>query len=96
MLDGFTVGLMEGCFRMHDVLLDLYGQYFEKGDTDRVRMIEDVSGIQEEDLLDRKNVCVTAGASTPPYLSQQVLDTIKKYAESGILEIPEVEIDKIL
>ena len=42
MLDGFTVGLMEGCFRMHDVLLDLYGQYFEKGDTDRVRMIEDV------------------------------------------------------
>ncbi|MBR2802252.1 MAG: 4-hydroxy-3-methylbut-2-enyl diphosphate reductase [Erysipelotrichaceae bacterium] len=61
-----------------------------------VRMIEDVSGIQEEDLHDRKNVCVTAGASTPPYLSQQVLDTIKKYAESGILEIPEVEIDKIL
>ena len=40
MLDGFTVGLMEGCFRMHWVLLKILGQY--RGDEERTPMIEDV------------------------------------------------------
>ena len=40
MLDGFTVGLMEGCFRMHRVLLRLHARYRE--DDERRRMIEDV------------------------------------------------------
>ncbi len=39
MLDGFTLGLLQGCFRMHDVLLGLY-----RGETDeaRLKMISDV------------------------------------------------------
>ena len=40
MLDGFTVGLLEGCFRMHRVLLRLYTLY--QHDTERCRMVEDV------------------------------------------------------
>ena len=39
MLDGFTVGLMEGCFRMHEVLLRIYREY---DDPARRRMILDV------------------------------------------------------
>ena len=40
MLDGFTTGLMEGCFRMHDVLLRLQDRY--ENDPERARMVDDV------------------------------------------------------
>ena len=40
MLDGFTAGLLEGCFRMHAVLLKLHEEY--KDDLARARMTEDV------------------------------------------------------
>lgn len=62
----------------------------------KVRMIEMASQIKEEDLIGANNVYVTAGASTPPYLSNQVLQTLKKYASSGILEKPEIDLSKIL
>ena len=40
MLDGFTVGLMEGCFRMHDVLLRVHEEYHE--DPECAHMTDDV------------------------------------------------------
>ena len=40
MLDGFTDGLLAGCFRMHQVLLDIHAAY--EGDERRQRMAEDV------------------------------------------------------
>ena len=42
MLEGFTVGLLKGCFRMHRVLLALHTEYEKSGDPERLRMIEDV------------------------------------------------------
>ena len=59
-------------------------------------MIEDASGLQEDWLKGKEKVYVTAGASTPPYLTDQVIATLKKYAETGILEKTSIEISKIL
>ena len=59
-------------------------------------MIEDASQLEEAWLIGKDKVYVTAGASTPPYLTDQVIRTIKKYAETGILEKTTVEIGKIL
>ena len=39
MLEGFTLGLLQGCFRMHDVLLGLYR---DETDEARLKMISDV------------------------------------------------------
>ena len=41
-------------------------------------MIEDASGLQEDWLKGKEKVYVTAGASTPPYLTDQVIATLKK------------------
>ncbi|MBR3167588.1 MAG: 4-hydroxy-3-methylbut-2-enyl diphosphate reductase [Erysipelotrichaceae bacterium] len=59
-------------------------------------MIEDASQLEEAWLKGKEKIYVTAGASTPPYLTDQVIQTIKKYAETGILEKTTVEIGKIL
>ncbi len=59
-------------------------------------MIEDASQLQENWLKGKEKIYVTAGASTPPYLTDQVIGTLKKYAETGILEKTSVEIEKIL
>lgn len=59
-------------------------------------MIEDASQLEEAWLKGKEKIYVTAGASTPPYLTDQVMQTIKKYAETGILEKTTVEIGKIL
>ena len=59
-------------------------------------MIEDASMLEESFLRGKEHVYVTAGASTPPYLTDQVISVLKKYAETGILEKTEVDITKIL
>ena len=62
----------------------------------QVRMIETAAEIEECDLQHAQNVYVTAGASTPTYLSNQVLAVLKKYAAEGILEKPSIDFQKIL
>lgn len=61
-----------------------------------VRMIETAKEIREEDLREVENVYVTAGASTPTYLSMQVLRSLKNYAETGQLIIEEIDINKVV
>lgn len=59
-----------------------------------VYLIDDVNGINEEQLHDAKRVAVTAGASTPTYLTKQVIDYLEGY-EAGI-EKPTIDISAIL
>jgi len=62
----------------------------------KTRMIETAKEIDINDLSADINVYVTSGASTPPYLSRQVLQCLKEYADTGILNTYEIDINKIL
>ena len=61
-----------------------------------VRLIETCHDIKEADLKNADTVAITAGASTPTYLTNQVIDVLKKYSETKTLNLPPIEIDKIL
>lgn len=63
--------------------------------TKNVRLIETAKEIKLEDL-NVETVGITAGASTPTYLTNQVIQVLEKYAKDGILEVPEIELSKIL
>lgn len=62
----------------------------------QVELIETCHDIKLEHLLNIDTVAITAGASTPTYLTNQVIDVLKKYAETNKLEIPDIELNKIL
>lgn len=60
----------------------------------QVYLIDNVQDIQHEYLRDAKRVAVTSGASTPTYLTTQVISYLEHYDGSTIFPI--VDITKIL
>lgn len=61
-----------------------------------VHLIETCHQIKEEDLKDKQIIAITAGASTPTYLTQQVIQVLNEYNETHILNIPEIDLSKII
>lgn len=59
-----------------------------------VYLVDDVNGIQDEQLHQVKRVAVTAGASTPTYLTKQVIFFLENY--ESIKVKPVIDIAKIL
>lgn len=59
-----------------------------------VYLIDDVKGIKEEQLAGLKKVAVTAGASTPTYLTNQVIQYLEEYTIGK--ETPEINISELL
>lgn len=59
-------------------------------------LIENVNDLNEEMLKDVKKVAVTSGASTPTYLTMQVLSALENFNTTGILEKQYIDIDKII
>lgn len=59
-----------------------------------VYLIDDVTDISHEQLLDAKRIAVTSGASTPTYLTSQVISYLENYEINTIK--PTVDISKIL
>lgn len=60
----------------------------------QVYLIDDVSDITDEQLINIKRVAVTAGASTPTYLTNQVIAYLESYDTHK--EKPEIVISDIL
>lgn len=69
-------------------------QIAHEQDIPQVYLIDDVGGIEEAQLQQARRVAVTAGASTPTYLTNQVIQYLKNYETGGTKGI--VEIDKII
>lgn len=61
-----------------------------------VRLIETCHQIKEEDLKEKQTIAITAGASTPTYLTQQVIQVLNEYSETHLLNLPEIDLDKII
>lgn len=61
-----------------------------------VRLIETCHQIKEEDLKEKQIIAITAGASTPTYLTQQVIQVLNEYSETHLLNLPEIDLDKII
>ena len=62
----------------------------------KVLLIESAQDININDLFNIKKVGVTSGASTPTYLTNQVIDVLNHYNETNELIIPEIIINKII
>lgn len=60
----------------------------------KVFLIDDVNGIQDEHLKHVKRVAITSGASTPTYLTSQVISYLKEYEPCK--EKPSIDIKKII
>lgn len=61
-----------------------------------VIMIEDVSQLNESDLLSIQSVGITSGASTPTYLTNQVIEAIEFYNKNQSLPLAKIDMSKIL
>lgn len=59
-------------------------------------LIESANDITLKMIKDAKKVAVTSGASTPTYLTMQVLSTLENFKDTKILEKQIIEIDKII
>lgn len=59
-----------------------------------VYLIDDVNGIKEEQLCGIKKVAITAGASTPTYLTNQVIAYLEQYTPGK--KRPEINISELL
>ena len=62
----------------------------------KVILIESASSINIDELKDVKKVGVTSGASTPTYLTNQVIEVLNLYNETNELIIPDIDIKKII
>lgn len=62
----------------------------------KVRKIETHLDINEEDLKDIEKIYVTAAASTPTSLTNLVIESLKKYANEGILIKDKIDKNKII
>lgn len=60
----------------------------------KVFLIDDVNGVQEQHLHNAKRVAITSGASTPTYLTAQVISYLKEY--ESCKEKPQIDIHKII
>ncbi|MEG2410485.1 MAG: 4-hydroxy-3-methylbut-2-enyl diphosphate reductase, partial [Erysipelotrichaceae bacterium] len=61
---------------------------------ENVYLIDDVHGITEQQLLHKQRVAVTSGASTPTYLTNQVIDYLQQYDRRK--EKPNIQLFDIL
>lgn len=59
-----------------------------------VYRIDDVYGIQAEQLMDCSTVAVTSGASTPTYLTNQVIEVLEHWEET--ITFPTICIEKMI
>lgn len=59
-----------------------------------VYLIDDVHGILDEQLKDKQKVAVTSGASTPTYLTAQVISYLENYKPGQ--KKPEIDIHKMI
>lgn len=62
----------------------------------KVRMIECAQDIEVDDFTGVENIYVTAGASTPTYLSEQVILALTDYNDTGILKKPMIDLSQII
>ncbi|MCI5773856.1 MAG: 4-hydroxy-3-methylbut-2-enyl diphosphate reductase [Erysipelotrichaceae bacterium] len=62
----------------------------------KIYMIETVHDLQEDMFAEVKRLAITSGASTPTYLTEQIIQTIQEYDQTHILNKKPIEIDKIL
>jgi len=62
----------------------------------QVELIETCQDIELEHLSGVETVAITAGASTPTYLTNQVIEVLNHYAATNELLLPEIELSKIL
>lgn len=60
----------------------------------QVYLIDDVQDIEDDQLKDAQTVAVTSGASTPTYLTAQVISYLESYTPGAVK--PVIEIDHIL
>ena len=51
-------------------------------------LIESAQSLSEDMIKGKNRIAVTSGSSTPNELTSQVIDCLKKYAETGIFEKP--------
>lgn len=60
--------------------------------------IETVQDINTDDLLDKKVGAVTSGASTPTYLTRQVIEYLERFdpCDKSTYEKPKIELDKVI
>lgn len=58
-------------------------------------LIADANALTKEMLENKNRIAVTSGSSTPTALTMQVIDCLKQYAETGILNLP-VKIPEVL
>ncbi len=59
-------------------------------------LIETVNDLNEEMLNDCNNIAVTSGASTPTYLTTQVINILKVYIDTKVLKKEIIDISKII
>lgn len=67
----------------------------EKG-IPEVFLIDTVQDIPTKQLSTFKKIAVTSGASTPTYLTKQVIEYLEDYSNNPTISLPKVDIDKIL
>ncbi len=53
-------------------------------------LVDSIRDLREEMVKGYQRIAVTSGSSTPNELTQQVIDFLKKYAKTGIFELPEI------
>ncbi|MPM74555.1 4-hydroxy-3-methylbut-2-enyl diphosphate reductase [bioreactor metagenome] len=61
-----------------------------------VYLLETAKDIEEEWIKDKNRIAVTSGASTPTYLTNQVIKMLQHYAETTELIKPEIDINQLL
>lgn len=59
-----------------------------RADIKEALLIDSVEDLKESQIKEKKRIAVTSGSSTPNELTQQVIDTLKDYAKTGIYHQP--------
>ena len=68
----------------------------EENGINKVRLIGSALEISEDDLINVEKVYITAGASTPTYLTNQVIDVLNTYNDTKELKKPMIDLAKII
>ena len=62
----------------------------------KIYMVECANELEEEMFENVETIAITSGASTPTYLTEQVIQTIKEYDNTKVLKKDPIDIDQIL
>ena len=93
-LDAKTVDVLYVVGDKHSNNSNRLGQIAKEQHIQSVYLIDDVHDITDDQLLDCNCVAVTAGASTPTYLTNQVIAYLENYVPGEVK--PETDITKII